>query len=210
MKKLLFLFVCINILVSCSEEADPVMEMEQQVSADEKASMDAATKTIGFMDPTNRVPLYEYTWNNTDYYYAAQFLGASFYDSKTGRNYQYVREIGKIGKNLYPYYGHISVIEKLALFYNPTAKTHRAATAPSSNPDHFDILDGHTVKVRDLGWILYQLHNDDRYHLSDGSWKYFNYYKHTTTNALRIDYNELWGTNPDWSFRQSLGYCVIR
>ncbi|MCD7976685.1 MAG: hypothetical protein LUG51_05845 [Tannerellaceae bacterium] len=207
MKKLLLILISICLLISCGQN-DELLELNQQTSAifENENLTDAESRTLTLMDPANQVPLYEYSWAE-DYYYATQFLGATFYDNNSGHTYSYSRQLGKIAGNLYPYYGLISVINKIAVFYNPSTQHHKVLYA-IANSDSFGGREPGDYKVRDLGYTLWTPHPDDYHYLEDGSWKLLELIQNTTTNAYRVTTES--ETPTGWKRIRSLGLVILK
>lgn len=214
MKKLLLLLT-VFVLLSCNQDKEILIDKEgkQAILSEEDVSSAELRAAVGFMDPSNQIPLYEYVaYSGSQYadtYYTSTHRGYSFYDSRTGRTFQYVRKMGNICRNAYPYYGELYFsVGEIGMYYNHSTNAYEVNGCDVLNPDC-----GHRgyTRVEKLGYILNSIHDEDRaLHQENGSWDHLAIFKNRA-GVYRLEYTK----NNDalraqeWFWQNSLGWVVM-
>ncbi len=217
MKNLLLLFAAAIVLFSCSSQDEVINQNEVIEKEDlmlieensEEIKLRTASPDIPIYAPSNLQVIYEYaSFENGkyyDFYYRTTKPGNSFYDSRSGRTYIYQRVLGKFAKELIPYYGYYSGIEKCRLVYDTSTNTYSFVVYEVRRIDG-DYYESRVI-AEELGYTLYSTHPDDKINYFDGHWGELKYYtSREDNNEYRVGTRRLfdsediedWDADPEW------------
>lgn len=214
MKKNLLLIVVLFVLTSCSSQ-DEILKPENQILLDDKNSelmeLRTASSQIPAFAPSNLVMIYEYSSSVNgkyfDFYYTKTYRGSSFYDSRSGRTYNYECQKGKICKEKIPYFGGTGLFDNYKLVYSTFTGRYGVNTQTSST----------LILIEDLGFLVYQTAMEDKHNYEDGNWGSLRLYggrgpeyenaSSRLMDAVEIQKDDYWSQH--WYDRGTLGVIVV-
>lgn len=217
MKKILFIFVCLCVLMSCSQDDDLLVnEPQEQTTNEEGESIDMELRGVveDFFDSRNQIPLYEYLSYSgstiVNVYYSIEDKGASFTDSKTNQVFTSRKKICTIAGT--PPGGYNISMPCLQLLYNTSSQTYSLSARTSVPYPEGHYMGDSNYLVKNLGFVIDLFYSMAPEKFDSGAWGYLTLYYnriHPCRRAIAENRNSM-PSDPNSLYGETLGAVGLR